>query len=217
MRTKVIIGLGNPPPVVYWDRHNADCDLLKDMHLKGLFEHPDQTRHNAGFRVVTKAAGDNPFYYDRKFTADNAAAFLGGHSIILVRPMTGMNTSGTAAKVVLNFFDSQPQDLLLVYDDIALPLGELRFQAGAEKAATGGGHNGVKSVIAELGSNAFDRLKIGVGKPEPGADILTFVLSTIPAELRPEYEVQIQNAAQAVEFWCKHGVQEAMTFYNRRK
>jgi peptidyl-tRNA hydrolase, PTH1 family len=211
MREKLILGLGNPEPFFYQRRHNDDFALLKAMQAFGHFNSPNETPHNAGFRVVRAVAGKAPFYYDRKLPGEEAAIHVRNASLVMVCPMTGMNTCGEAAKMALALYNVQPQDMLLVYDDITLPLGQLRFQRGSDKPATGGGHNGVKSVVAVTGTNKFDRLKVGVGPLPEDVPLLEFVLGTIPEKLRPAYNAAITAAAEAAKTWASHGIDAALT------
>jgi len=209
MRSTAIVGLGNPKRYFYEKRHNADFSLLKEKQALGWFDEPDQTRHNAGFRVADAVAGNAPFYYDRKLPGDMAAIMVPKSSVVIVKPMTGMNTSGVAAKIASALYDVAIPDMLLVYDDKDLPLGQLRFQSGEPKLGSGGGHNGVKSVMSELGSNQFDRLKVGVGLVPKGESVLEFVLRAIPEELSTQYDSAIAAAAEAAKVWCAEGIAAA--------
>jgi PTH1 family peptidyl-tRNA hydrolase len=217
MPKKVIIGLGNPELSIYKQLPTVDpakVEELVALEAQGLYINPDATRHNAGFLAVAKAAGATAFNYDRQLYAEIASVTLSGTSLVLVRPMTSMNASGIAAKAVLAALGLTPADMLLAYDDKDLPLGKLRFQRGEQEFGSGGGHNGVKSVMTELGSNEFDRLKIGVGPLPKGAMIIKFVLSPFPAESTEHYARVIAAAAEASIFWANGGFTDAKVTTN---
>ncbi|HEY9869838.1 MAG TPA: aminoacyl-tRNA hydrolase [Candidatus Obscuribacterales bacterium] len=186
---KVIVGLGNPG-VQY-----------------------SATRHNAGFRVVDKLATEAgaSFAGKRGLMSEVARTALGGQDALLVKPMTYMNLSGQAVLAVLQWYKIDLDELLVVHDDVALPLGRIRFQ----RHGGAGGQHGVESVIECLGgARQFDRLKIGVGPDPGGSERADYVLSPVlPAE-RELFERCLCLAAEAVAFWCLRGSAEAMNKYN---
>jgi PTH1 family peptidyl-tRNA hydrolase len=217
MLTKLIFGLGNPEPYYYQLRHNDDFALLKALQAKGLFASPNETRHNAGFRVISKITGKTNVLYEKRLPGEEAAVSVPNGTLVMVCPFTGMNTSGAAARTALALYNVRPADMLLVYDDISLPLGQIRLQAGNNKPGSGGGHNGVRSVITETNSNEFDRLKVGVGPVTADMPVVEFVLSTISAEHNELYIASIAAAAEAAKLWAASGVQTAMNAYNGRR
>jgi PTH1 family peptidyl-tRNA hydrolase len=169
-----------------------------------------QSRHNAGFWCVERLGRQHGIRQDKRLRH----VVLGqGHiletDIVLARPRTYMNLSGVAARYLLDHFHIRPRELLVVCDDMDLPLGKLRIRADGSS----GGHNGLKSIIAELGTQEFPRLRIGIGHPqEQGA--ISFVLGSFT---RPEAEVMREatdRAAEAVVCAIEHGVESAMNRYN---
>ena len=134
-----------------------------------------RTRHNAGFLAVdTLAKQANASLQQMKFRADCGEAMLGGVRCLLMKPVTYMNNSGEAVAAAAEFYKLKPEQVLVLYDDISLPPGKLRIR----RKGSAGGHNGIKSIIALLGSDEFPRIKIGVGaKPNPAYDLADSVLS----------------------------------------
>lgn len=180
---KVIVGLGNP------GRQYAG------------------TRHNVGFEVVdTLAAGAGVGAYKRRFDAQVAEATSQG--LLLVKPETFMNLSGRTVRQALDFYKVPTQDLLVVCDDFALPLGKLRLRTGGSH----GGHNGLRNIQEHLGSTAYPRLRIGVG--EPGADDVSHVLGRFRPGERPVMADAILRAAQAVMVWANDGIETSMNRFN---
>jgi PTH1 family peptidyl-tRNA hydrolase len=184
---KVILGLGNPGP-----RYA-------------------QTRHNAGFRVVEKIAGTSDKWIKHRGLASICTVEIEGLMILLVRPLTFMNLSGKAIQPLLRQLGLQPQDLLVIHDDLDLPSGSIRLRPGGGS----GGHKGVQSIIDHLGSRDFARLRIGIGRPAEGADPVDYVLEPFPWEERPFFEDVWMLAGDAARCWASHGIQTAMNKYNR--
>lgn len=187
---KVIVGLGNPGPQYKW------------------------TRHNLGFLVLDQLAREIGADFSREkhqgLIAEGAAA---GTRLMLIKPMTFMNRSGDCvAPAVRNKVDG-PADVLVVTDDINLPLGRMRIRAGG----SAGGHNGLKSLIERLGSPEFPRLRLGVGDHRATGDLSDHVLSTFRPDEKEAVEAMIGNAAEAARTWAQHGVERAMNEYNKDK
>ncbi len=176
----------------------------------------ENTRHNAGFHVLRTLAGDAPFVFDQGLRAKIAVITVDQHKVAIVCPMTGMNSSGEAVGAVLDRYELTPASLLVVYDDVSMPMGRLRFQhhGGA------GGHHGIESTFPELGgSREFDRLKVAVGRlegsPDPGgAERAKFVLAPIGDDILPLYNKVLETSAQAVKLWVCSGVNLAQCKYN---
>jgi PTH1 family peptidyl-tRNA hydrolase len=183
---KVVVGLGNP------GRQYAE------------------TRHNVGWMVADRLA-DRASWSDRPARGSSAAVVSGryrGLDLALVKPHTFMNLSGVAVRKALVRFRAPLEDLLVVVDDFALPFGRLRFREGGSS----GGHNGLESIIAELGSDRFARLRVGIG--DPGGRAIDHVLSRFSVEERGALDEVIDAAADAVEEWARLGTNKAATRWN---
>lgn len=168
------------------------------------------TRHNVGFRVVDLLASRHRLRPSRR--RDHALYAVGQIaqvSVVLAKPMTYMNRSGEAARALLQRFQLAPSQLIVVVDDVALPLGKLRIRP----AGSDGGHNGLASIIQSIGSEAFPRVRVGIGSAPPG-QMVEYVLSPfLPTEL-PAVEEAIQRAADAVEAILSEGITAAMNRFN---
>ncbi len=189
MEPAVVVGLGNPGPEY------------------------ESTRHNVGFFVVDHLAGRwNSRWKTGKGDYLTASKSLYGRQIILVKPLTFMNNSGAAVAEALQHFEVPASALLLVVDDLALPLGSLRLRPGGSD----GGHNGLASVIEWLGSDQVARLRCGIGNEtmQPGSDMAEFVLS--PFDVRESDSVQemVARGADAVTEFACNGIASAMNRFN---
>jgi PTH1 family peptidyl-tRNA hydrolase len=184
---KLVVGLGNPGPEY------------------------EGTRHNAGFRIVDRVAADNRFpAFHRKGLGLESVGSLGDGRVALVKPLTFMNLSGGLVARRLGDLGLEPADLLVCYDELALPLGRLRLRP----AGSGAGHNGVQSVIDALGTQEFPRLRFGVGPGSRSGDQSRFVLSPFRKSELATVEETLERAARAVECFCAHGVRAAMNRFN---
>ena len=172
----------------------------------------DNTRHNAGFAVVDELARRGGFAIQRvKFKALTETALIGGESTLVMKPTTYMNLSGEAVGEAARFYKLDPDHVLVVSDDVDLPLGKLRIRTGG----SAGGHNGLKSIIQHLGSDQFPRLKVGVGgKPHPDYDLADWVLGKLTGEDKKVMDEAVQRAADAIECLLKDGLQKAMNQFN---
>ena len=128
---------------------------------------------------------------------------------ILIKPTTFMNLSGEAVRAVMDYYKIDVKDILIVYDDIALDLGRIRFRANGSD----GGHNGIKSIIKHAGTKDFDRLKIGIG-PQPNIPSENYVLQNFPKEQLDDLKKVLIRADEAIEFYLKNGIQKAQNQYN---
>lgn len=165
------------------------------------------TRHNAGFMVLDKWALDEGFSFkeDKKlksFIAKNG-------DIIFVKPTTFMNLSGEAVRAVMDYYKIDVKDVLIIYDDISLDLGKIRFRANGSD----GGHNGIKSIIQHIGTKNFDRLKIGIG-PQPNIPSENFVLANFPKDKLEDLKETLKRAVVAVEFYLSEGIEKAQNKFN---
>ena len=170
------------------------------------------TRHNVGFMVVDELADRGRFSVTRvKYHALTAAAEIGGQGALVMKPTTYMNLSGEAVGEAAKFYKTAPDHVLVISDDVDLPLGRLRIRTGG----SAGGHNGLKSIIQHLGSDQFPRLKVGVGgKPHPDYDMADWVLSKIQGEDKKVMDEAVKRAADAVECLLRDGPQKAMNRFN---
>ena len=187
------------------------CDWL----IVGLGNPGDnyaRTRHNAGFRALDCLAGKLGVKIDRaKFRALTAQATWQEQKLLLMKPQTFMNNSGLAVMDAVNFYKLPPERVLVLFDDISLPVGRLRIRADG----SAGGHNGIKSIIGGLNSQSFPRVKIGVGaKPHPDYDLADWVLSNFTG---PEDKLITEAAARAADAALEiiaRGVPAAANDYN---
>ena len=163
------------------------------------------TRHNMGWLCADfLAVNNNLGRPQEKFHAE----FWKMGDVILLKPLTFMNSSGLAVAEAVNFYKVELSDVLIVYDDIALPFGKLRLRA----QGSAGGHNGLTSILGALGDLHVPRLRIGIGKP-PGS-MINYVLGHFPPEEQEQLPNVIKRAASAVDVWLKNDVQRAMTIVN---
>ncbi|MCB9556433.1 MAG: aminoacyl-tRNA hydrolase [Deltaproteobacteria bacterium] len=185
----LVVGLGNPGPD---------------------YQH---TRHNAGFMVVDALAADArvAFAHERRFAADLASVTLGGARALLAKPQTFMNRSGQAVARLVERYQLVVSQIIVIHDDVDLPLGRLKLKQGGGD----GGHNGLKSLTEHLESNAYYRVRFGVGRPD-SASMVDFVLSPFIDEELPELAQQLDRAVDAVTTLIRQGLREAMNRFNAR-
>lgn len=172
----------------------------------------ENTRHNTGFRVMDAVCDTHHVRCDRsRFKALTGEATLGGHRVLLMKPQTFMNLSGEAVQAAADFYKIPPEHILVVFDDISLPVGTLRIRP----KGSAGGQNGVKDIIARLASDKFPRIKVGIGaKPHPDYDLADWVLSTIKEEELPAMNDAVHRAVLAISELIEHGVPAATQKYN---
>ena len=154
-----------------------------------------RTRHNVGFRTVDALAEKLGVKIDRaRFRGLTAQASTGGEKLLLLKPQTFMNNSGLSVMDAARFYKLPPERVLVLFDDISLPVGRLRIRADG----SAGGHNGIKSIIGGLNSQSFPRVKIGVGKkPRPDYDLAAWVLGKFPAEDQKAIDKACEDAVNA--------------------
>ena len=187
---KIIIGLGNP-----------------GAKYAG-------SRHNMGFRVITELADRHHISVSTsRHKGLLGSGVIAGEKVLLVMPQTYMNNSGECARPVADYYRVPLEDVLIVYDDIALDVGQIRVRA----KGSAGGHNGMKSLIAHLGSSDFPRVRVGVGEKPPRMDLADYVLGHFPEAELPLIREAVSTAADAVETWISDGVETAMNRYNAKK
>jgi PTH1 family peptidyl-tRNA hydrolase len=156
--------------------------------------------------VVSRLARKMGLKFDKKFCSSRVAE---GEGIVLAKPYTYVNLSGKAAKALLQRFSLSPEELLVVCDDVALPLGRIRIR----RKGSDGGHNGLRSIIKELGTENFPRLRVGIGR-EGIKDLVEYVLGEFEREEMEILEKVLDVAVDAVECIIKEGIEEAMNKYN---
>ena len=173
----------------------------------------EKTRHNTGFLaldLLAKALGvrvNKP-----KFKGEVGVCDYKGKRLILVKPQTYMNASGLCIEPCAHFYKIPPERVLVLFDDISLDVGRTRVR----RKGSAGGHNGIKSIIARLGSQDFPRVKIGVGqKPTPAYDLADWVLGRFPKEQEPALKMALEHATAAVRLLVEGKTDEAMNLYNR--
>lgn len=190
LKPRLIIGLGNPG-IEYRD-----------------------TRHNIGFMVVDELARISGISFTEEKRWHGWVAKVPG--AILLKPTTYMNDSGRCVQAVSQFYKTAVQEMLVIYDDVDLPLGRMRMRL----VGSAGGHNGLKSMIRTLGSDAFPRLKLGISTPSgrpAGERLVGHVLGKFREDERTELAIMIQRATDAVRLACQSGLETAMNLFNRKE
>ena len=172
----------------------------------------ENTRHNAGFMAIDQLADRGDFPVQRlKFHALTHQATISGQGVLVMKPTTYMNLSGDAVAEAAAFYKVSPDHILVLCDDVSLPVGKLRIRT----SGSAGGHNGLKHIIQRLGTDKFPRVKIGVGgKPHPNYDMADWVLGKFVGEDKTAMDEATRRAAQAVECYLKDGPQKAMNQFN---
>ena len=172
----------------------------------------EKTRHNAGFRALDLLADQLNVKVDKlKYQGLYCQTTYKGSKLFLLKPQTYMNLSGRSVLQLSAYFNIPPQRIIVMFDDISLEPGRLRVRANG----SAGGHNGIKSIIQEVGSQEFPRVKIGVGaKPHPNFELADWVLSTFSPQEEKALAVSLENAAKAALTIIDHGVPEAANRFN---
>jgi len=171
-----------------------------------------ETRHNLGFLVIDELARrwQVEDQWRERFEALVTRAGLGDDSVHLAKPVTFMNLSGAAVAGLAGFYKIEPADVFVVIDDAALPLGRLR----ARREGSAGGHNGLKSVIQHLGTQAFPRMRVGVGRGDDRRDLSDHVLGRFETGEREIVSAAVLRAADATEMFLREGIERAMGAFN---
>lgn len=170
------------------------------------------TRHNMGFNVVTRIADDyNMQISIKEHKALCAKGFIGGQKVLLALPQTYMNLSGESIKELINYYKVDPAtELMVIYDDVSMDVGRIRMRA----KGSAGGHNGIKNIIAELGTDVFPRMKVGVGEKPKGWDLADYVLGRFSDEENEVMRRMLACGSDACRDFILYGIQEAMNRYN---
>lgn len=172
------------------------------------------TRHNAGFMVLDALADKlGTDISEKKHKALCGKAVIGGEKVILLKPQTFMNSSGESLRAAADYYKIAPEDILVVYDDISLEPGQLRIRA----KGSAGGHNGLKSIIAHLGTQDFPRVRVGIGAKPPRMDLADYVLGHFSKGEKAVMETAVKEAADAVCEVVTEGVDKAMNDHNAKK
>lgn len=184
---KLIIGLGNPG------------------------KQYEKTRHNVGFDAIDELSNQLNISLDQlKFKGLFGMGFVGTEKILLLKPLTYMNLSGESIRAVMDFYDIDPEDILVIYDDLDLPVGKMRLR----QKGSAGGHNGIKSTIAHLGTQEFNRIRIGVDRPQNGMSVSNYVLGKFTADEQPFIEEVVKRSANACKSWFTQPFLQVMNEFN---
>ena len=187
---KLIVGLGNP-----------------SQKYEG-------TRHNVGFTVIDVLAEE--YHITVNSTHHKALCgkgWIAGESVLLAKPLTYMNLSGESVRPLADYYKVEPEDILIIYDDISLEPGKIRVRA----KGSAGGHNGMKSIIQHLGTEAFPRVRLGIGEKPAQMDLADYVLGHFNKEEQALMKEAAQTAVEAVTCYIEHGIAETMNRYNGKK
>ncbi|HEN6226320.1 TPA: aminoacyl-tRNA hydrolase [Streptococcus agalactiae] len=174
---KMIVGLGNPG-----SKYN-------------------DTKHNIGFMAIDRIVKnlDVNFTEDKNFKAEIGSDFINGEKIYFIKPTTFMNNSGIAVKALLTYYNVSIKDMIIIYDDLDMEVGKIRFR----QKGSAGGHNGIKSIIAHLGTQEFDRIKVGIGRPNGRMTVINHVLG----KFDKNDEIMISNTLDKVDNAVKYYLQ----------
>ncbi len=192
MSRTFLVGLGNPGSKYRGTRHNIGFDVVDFL----------ASRHGLSFDSVKSPA---PY--------EIATGSVLNRKLVLLKPLTYMNRSGDAVAPLVRFYKIPLQDLLVIHDDIDLPLGKIRFV----RSGGHGGHNGIRSIIQSLGSRDFPRLKIGIGRPTGPIPVDKYVLSRFDEAERKIVDQVVELCVEAIECFLREGIEAAMNEYNGRE
>ena len=174
----------------------------------------EKTRHNVGFDTIDVLADKlNTSVDEKKFKGLYGRGIIAGEKVILLKPQTFMNLSGESVREAADFYKVDPEHIIVIYDDISLDVGQLRIR----KKGSAGGHNGIKNIIAHLGTQEFPRIKVGVGAKPPKMDLADYVLSRFGAEEQKIMDEAFGEAAEAAVMMMTTGAERAMNHYNAKK
>ncbi|WP_084746325.1 aminoacyl-tRNA hydrolase [Bacillus thuringiensis] len=184
---KLIVGLGNP---------GREYEL---------------TRHNIGFMAIDELAKRwNISLNEQKFKGVFGAGFVNREKVILLKPLTYMNLSGESIRPLMDYYKIDVEDFVVMYDDLDIPVGKLRLRM----KGSAGGHNGVKSTISHLGTQEFQRIRMGIDRPKNGMKVVDYVLGRFTSEEIPDVNHSIEKAADACEEWLNKPFLQIMNTFN---
>lgn len=195
---------------MFFKKKDADIWLIAGLGNPG-FQY-EKTRHNAGFMAADKIAEKYGVQFTkRKFDSVCGEFMLGKTKVLLLKPQTYMNNSGSAISAAAKFYKIPTDRIIIMFDDISLDVGKLRMR----RKGSHGGHNGIKDIIELMGTDEIMRIKIGVGeRTNRDYDLKDWVLGKIPAEVLPEFEKALDRAADAAAEIIQNGIDSAMNKYN---
>lgn len=189
---KMIVGLGNPG-----SKYN-------------------DTKHNIGFMAIDRIVKnlDVNFTEDKNFKAEIGSDFINGEKIYFIKPTTFMNNSGIAVKALLTYYNISIKDMIIIYDDLDMEVGKIRFR----QKGSAGGHNGIKSIIAHLGTQEFDRIKVGIGRPNGRMTVINHVLGNFDKNDEIMISNTLDKVDNAVKYYLQtNDFQKTMQKYNGLK
>ncbi len=185
---KLIVGLGNPG------------------------KQYEETRHNVGFKVIDALSKKlNIPFNESKFRGLYGKGIVDGQKVMLLKPMTYMNLSGEAVRPIMDYYDIPTENLLVIYDELDLPVGKIRLRY----KGSAGGHNGMKSIIQHLGTQEFNRIRIGIDRPDPDYPVVDYVLGKFNRKDRKIMEEVIATCVDASILWLEKPFIEVMNIYNK--
>lgn len=184
---KLVVGLGNPGAKYAGTRHNIGFDVIEELAQR--FQSPlTEAKHKGVYAIVRK----------------------GTEKAILLKPLTYMNLSGESIGEVMRYYDIAPEEVVVIYDDLDLPVGRIRLR----QKGSAGGHNGIKSTIAHLGTQNFNRIRIGIDRPAPPIRVVDYVLGKFTDGEQEKVQQAVVKSADAVEAWLEKPFLEVMNSYN---
>lgn len=189
VKMKLIVGLGNPGKPYEHTHHNVGFDTI-DVLADRLGVTLNQTKFNGIFGTVHTPKG----------------------KVVLLKPLTYMNLSGESVRPLMDYFDIDLEDLVVIYDDLDLEKGKLRLR----QKGSAGGHNGIKSLIQHLGTQDFNRIRVGINRPPAGMKVADYVLSKFSKDDQPVMQEAFVKAADACEFWLDKPFLEVMNKFNQK-
>lgn len=185
---KLIVGLGNPG------------------------KQYDKTRHNIGFEVIDALSSQmNIPLNQSKFKGLYGIGFYNGEKVLLLKPLTYMNLSGESIRAVMDYYQIELEDLVVIYDDLDLPVGKIRLR----QKGSPGGHNGIKSTVAHLGTQQFNRIRIGIDRPLPGMSVPDYVLGRFRQEESALMQDAVKKSAETCELWLEKPFLQVMNEFNQ--
>ena len=186
-RMKIIVGLGNPG------------------------RQYEETRHNIGFQVIDELSTKwNTPLNQSKFNGMYGITHIGSEKVMLLKPLTYMNLSGECIVPMMDYYDVEDDQFIVIYDDLDLQAGKLRLR----QKGSAGGHNGIKSIIQHLGTQEFNRIRIGVDRPKNGMKVTDYVLARFTEDEKPDIADAVKRSADACEAWLSKSFLEVMNTYN---
>ncbi len=201
-------------PSLRWLRRHGAPEQSQQIRLIAGLGNPGaryaRSRHNIGFMIADRFAQSHEMkFLRRRFNAEVAEGEVAAKRVMVTKPLTFMNSSGDAVAKFFSFYKVAPQDLLVIYDDLDLPLGKLRLRP----RGSAGGHHGMESIIARIGTTDFPRLRVGIGRPNPDADVDHVLGEFDEDEFRVMNET-LERGVQAIDVWLADGLAPAMNKYN---